>query len=211
MVRNDIGRIYSIAKLFLFITSRIHFNVAVIRRLFRLELWSRDFMIATGIRLLIYLGVAFMFLGSYTILSGVLDLSFDSYSTFGVFVCAIGITISFVGFLGKDSERSTKIPEKEMPDDEGRDAMSYQNVAARVALENTRKFRGNRAIGFVLMFIGIIIVAPLLIFPFMGSCCNWPDVVSFFVFLGTILSLPITLLGLICLTFGLMFRRLSSQ
>jgi len=165
----------------------------------------------TGIRLLIYLGVAIMFLGSYIILSDALDLSFDSYATFGVFVCAIGITISFVGFLGKDKANSTEIAEKTMLEDEGKDAMSYHNVAAKVALESTKKFRGNRAMGFVLMFVGIIVLAPIILFPVIGSCCNWPDVSSFIGFLGVILSSPISLLGMICLTFGVLFRKLSSQ
>ena len=164
----------------------------------------------TGIRLMIYLGVAFLLLGVYIIISDALGLTPTVISAFGVFLCAIGITIAFVGFLGKDGESpASEITEKTILEGQGGDPMSHLKVAATVSVEKTKKFRGNRAIGFVLMFVGVIVIAPLIIISTVLSCCNWPDIGSFFGQLGLMLSSPISILGMICLSFGLMFRKLS--
>jgi hypothetical protein len=162
-------------------------------------------MMITGERLLIYLGVSFMLIGAYTIVGDALSLTPSIVAALGGFIFSIGLIMSYVGFMGKDKEKViAQVSSAGNP-------LGFLNAAIDeigINDDGKRKADGNRAIGFVLIAIGVFLLSFMVGFPFLFFCCAFPDVISLFGVLGMLFASPLALLGMVCLSFGLSFRRL---
>lgn len=171
-----------------------------------LVLWERYFMIS-GERLLIFLGVAFMLHGTYIILVDAIAQSLNPLTALGGFISATGLIISYVGLKGRD-----KAAEKlglVVPELAGKHPLAHHAALAEGNVQNQKNSGGNRAIGFVLVSVGSFIVTFAGLLPIflitIYNCCGWPDIG----FLLLLLISPLSMLGIICLSFGMAFRRIA--
>jgi hypothetical protein len=161
----------------------------------------------TGEKLMIYLGVSLILLGMYAILAEAIGVAaLGLQSAFGGFISAIGIIMSFVGLKGKEEK-----PEIAVQETEPRNPLGHLGAASEISIQSKRKSSGNRAFGFVLISVGAFTFAltsgiPLVFFLI---CCAF-DIANIGFISGFLLT-PLFLLGIICLSFGIMFRRLKHR
>ena len=159
---------------------------------------------------MMYLGVALMLLGSYIIISDAVDLTPSVVAALGGFIFSIGLIMSYVGYKGKEKD------EKILPRTTGGSALNvkhplgYLGAASEANVENQKKSSGNKALGFVLISIGVFILSLTVAIPFSFNCCYFLDIILLLGFLlfGLVLS-PLSIFGIICLSFGIFFRRIG--
>lgn len=151
-----------------------------------------------------------MLLGSYIIIADAVALTPSVVAALGGFIFSIGLIMSFVGYKGKEKE------EEILPNPIGgsepnvKHPLSYLGAETEGTIENRKKSSGNKALGFVLISIGIVILAWMVALPLFFNCCYFPDIILLLGFLlfGLLLS-PLSILGIICLSFGIFFRRIG--
>jgi hypothetical protein len=159
----------------------------------------------TGERLMIYLGVALMLLGAYTILGDALSLTPSIVSALGGFVFSIGLIMSYVG----SKARGTPLPEIEV--ELGSDPLGHLRATAESGEDKQKKRGGNRAFGLILISVGAFILLPTFGLVSFFFCCTFSDIASFLGVLGLLFASPLSMLGIICLSFGIAFHRLISS
>ena len=159
----------------------------------------------TGEKLMVYLGVALMLLGAYIILSDALSLTPNIVTALGGFVFSMGLIMSYVGYKGKDREEV--VPEMaRVSESSGKHSLGYLSASTERSIENQRKSSGYRALGFVLSSIGIFVLGTLVGVPLIYSCCNFDTLRLFGLFLN-----PLGIFGIVCLSFGMFFRKMSHR
>ncbi|AFU58010.1 hypothetical protein Ngar_c10680 [Candidatus Nitrososphaera gargensis Ga9.2] len=167
----------------------------------------------SGEKLLIYLGVVLMLHGTYIILYDATAQSLNPLTTMGCFFSATGLIIAYVGLKGRD-----KVAEKlgfAMPELVEKHPLAYHAALAESNVQNQKNSSGNKAIGFILISVGTFMVTLTGLFPLslnlLSSCCGWPDPSAIFSFLLLLLVSPLSTFGIICLSFGITFRRIAHR
>jgi len=143
-----------------------------------------------------------MVLGAYIIIGDAISLPGSVVTALGGFLFSMGLIMSYVGFKGKDKGVGV-LPEIARGSGvNSKHALGFLEGTTETSIESEKKSSGNRALGFILISIGIFTLAVMFGFPSFFNCCYFPE----FSFLFNLFLSPIFIFGITCLAFGIFFR-----